>query len=235
MKNFMYYQILFLLFVSNSLFAQVKFYITPDKIRMTEQNYLQVKKDIDTREDLKGQYQEVRIKTEHRNDTVINYIKFEKKLMAFGADKKMYDPYDAQRKLINEHFPIELFKNQSNGNYAENYLKGKPTIVNFWFTSCPPCIKEIPDLNKLKKHFGDNVNFVAITFDGNKKVDKFLKKWPLNDFEIITNAQNSINRLKIRSYPMTFLLNKEGEIINVYGALMGDQTENLKELISFML
>src|SRR5690606_4278504 len=116
-------------------------------------------------------------------------------------------------------------------NFSAEFFKGKPTVINFWFTNCPPCIEEVPDLYKLKKEFGDSVNFIAITFENQKTVEKFLKKHPKFNYNHITDGKKPINELKIKSYPMTFLLNKDGEIVNVYGALMFNLSEKLKQLL----
>ncbi len=218
----------------NSAFAQTIFYKTTDGILMTEENYHQIKKEMSEREDFAGQYQEIFIETENRNDTLIKTIKFERIIMAKGENGKQYDRYSEQRKLIGSHFPIEAFKDESGNNFSSDYLRGKPSVINFWFTNCPPCIQEIPDLYKLKKEFGDSVNFIAVTFDGKKRVDKFLKKRPFFDFHHVTDAQEPINKLKIRSYPMTFLLNKKGEIVNLYGGAMFFQLESLKEILSLL-
>jgi thiol-disulfide isomerase/thioredoxin len=214
--------------------AQVTYYKTTDGVLMTEENYLQIKKEMNEREDLAGKYQEIFIKSENQNDTIIKIIKFEKILLALGKNNKKYDPYAEQRKLIGSHFPIELFKDEAGNYFSKDYLKGKPSIINFWFTNCPPCIEEIPDLYKLKKEFGDSVNFIAITFDSRKKVEKFLKKRPYFDFMHITDSQKSINKLKIESFPMTFILNQNGEIINLYGGTLMFQLASLEEIIQIL-
>ncbi len=159
----------------NSASAQVTLYKTIDGVLMTEENYRQIKKEINEREDLVGQYQEISIKIENRNDTIIKTIKFEKIIMAIDKNGKQYDLHAEQRKLIGGHFPIESFKDETGKVFLPEHLKGKLSIINFWFTSCPPCIEEIPDLYKLKKEFGDSVNFIAITFESRKKVEKFLE------------------------------------------------------------
>jgi len=223
----------FLLFVSFS-FAQITLYKTTDGILMTEDNYFQIKKEMNEREDLAGRYQEIRIKTENHNDTIVNTIKFERIMMVLKENQKSYDPYVKQRELIGNQFPIESFKDDAGNYFSSSYLIGKPTVINFWFINCPPCVEEIPDLNKLKKQYGDSVNFIAITFDNRKKVEQFMKKQLFN-FKHITDSQKSIDELNIKSYPMTFLLNKEGEIINLYGALIFFQSKNLSQLISLLL
>lgn len=214
--------------------AQVTYYITTDSIRMTEENYLQIKKEIHERKDLAGKYQEILVKTENRNDTIIKTIKFEKIIFAVGSNNEWYDPYAEQRKLIGNHFPIELFKDENDNYYDTDFLKGKPTIVNFWFTNCPPCIEEIPDLYKLKKDYGDSVNFIAVTFDSRKRVNKFLEKKPFFNFYHIPDSQKPINKLKVKSYPLTFLLNKEGKIVNVYGGPVFSKLKSIYELINLL-
>ena len=218
----------------NSVFAQTTFYKTTDGILMTEGNYLQIKKEMNEREDLAGKYQEIFIKTENRNDTLIKTIKFERIMMAVGENKKGYDPYAEQRKLIGSHFPIEMFKDESGNNFSSDYLNGKPSVINFWFTDCPPCIEEIPDLNKMKKEFGDSFNYLAITFEKKEKIQKFLKKKRSFNFTHITDSKRQIEDLKIKSFPVTIILNNEGKVINIYGGTLFFQRENLYELLNFL-
>src|SRR5690606_2201538 len=55
-----------------------------------------------------------------------------------------------------------------------SYL-GKPVVLNFWATWCPPCVKEMPDLDALhQKHSG--VHFVGLAVDTAGNVEKFTQK-----------------------------------------------------------
>lgn len=215
--------------------SQTTYYLTTDSLLMTEENYLQIKKEINEREDLAGRYQEIFIKSEKRNDTILNRIKFEKIHFVMGLNLKEYDPYAELRKLIGTRFPIEIFKNENNQFFSSDYLRGKPAVVNFWFTNCPPCVEEIPDLVKLKNEYSEAVNFIAITFDPKKKVEKFLTKRPYFDYMHITNSQRQIDKLNIKSYPVTLLLDKEGKIINIYGGSISVGYQSLTELLNLLL
>lgn len=96
-----------------------------------------------------------------------------------------------------------------------NAYLGKPTIYNFWFTTCKPCLEEIPLLNKVVEKYKDSINFVAFTFENFDKVNSFLKKTKF-DYEIIPNAQDLCNELKISSYPIHIITDHKGIIEKVY-------------------
>lgn len=54
---------------------------------------------------------------------------------------------------------------------------GKPVVINFWATWCPPCKRELPDFDRLCREYGDRVVFMMVnltdgrrdTVDGTKK------------------------------------------------------------------
>ncbi len=96
--------------------------------------------------------------------------------------------------------------------YSLESLKGKIIVLNFWFTNCAPCVKEMPDLNKMKeKYKEEDVVFFAITFNKKELVMPFLQKTKL-DFIVIPNAQNNIDDFQIKFFPTNILINKQGKV-----------------------
>ncbi|MDZ7647241.1 MAG: TlpA disulfide reductase family protein [Cytophagales bacterium] len=56
-------------------------------------------------------------------------------------------------------------------------LKGKVVVINFWFTSCAPCITEMPTLNRLVEEFKyKDVVFIAFARDDVMELTSFLKR-----------------------------------------------------------
>src|SRR5882757_106668 len=54
-------------------------------------------------------------------------------------------------------------------------LLGKVTLINFWFIQCPPCIFEIPELNKMPERINDqNFRLVSLTPDSQSEIDDFM-------------------------------------------------------------
>lgn len=97
-------------------------------------------------------------------------------------------------------------------------LIGKPTLLNFWFIKCKPCIEEMPALNRLKEKYGDRMNFIAVTFEKEEDVAKFLKKHNY-DFEQVVNSRTIIDQLAISSYPTNIFMNEMGDVVEVEGGL----------------
>lgn len=90
--------------------------------------------------------------------------------------------------------------------------QGKVVFVNFWATWCPPCIAEMPSLQKLYDDYSNRVEFLFVTSDKFEKVKTFKTKKGF-DFEVFNIVSGSQNELKTSSIPRTFIIDKKGEIV----------------------
>lgn len=92
---------------------------------------------------------------------------------------------------------------------------GKILLINFWFTSCKPCIMEMPEMNEMVKGFNsEEIIFLAPTFDNGALVSKFLDKRDF-DYQIIPDVKDFCLEMNVRSYPTHFIVNREGIIEKV--------------------
>jgi len=97
-------------------------------------------------------------------------------------------------------------------------LKGRVTVINFWFIKCAPCIEEIPHLNKLVYKYGkEEVNFVAFSLDDGADLKEFHAS-SLFHFLHVPDAESIIeDRFKaIWGYPSTIVVDKTGHIVEVF-------------------
>lgn len=110
-------------------------------------------------------------------------------------------------------------------------FKGKVVVMNFWATWCPPCIIEMPSLDKLAIDLKDNNNiaFMAVEVDMNiKKAEDFMTK---NKYALplYTLNGNLPAELESSSIPMTVILDKNGEIVAKHTGMLDFGAEKIKE------
>jgi peroxiredoxin len=103
-------------------------------------------------------------------------------------------------------------------------LKGDVVVLNFWFTTCPPCVAEMPAFNKLVTEYKHkNVKFLGVTFDDKETVKKFLLKRSFN-VTIIPGADSLENLFGLLDHPLTLIIDKAGRISKVIlGSYIGEQ------------
>lgn len=90
--------------------------------------------------------------------------------------------------------PQFTLKAMNGTEYNLENLRGKIVVVNLWGTFCPPCIAEMPHLNKLvKKYKNKNVIFLAPTPDDKAALPVFLQNNPFN-YQVLPNAFDVIGK-----------------------------------------
>lgn len=100
------------------------------------------------------------------------------------------------------------------GNLVDSkLLKGKIMVINFWFTTCPPCKAERPYLNRLVDDYksDSNVVFIAIALDQKEQLEPYLKE---NEFKykVIPGGKKIADSYKIAGYPTQLIVDKEGKV-----------------------
>ena len=94
--------------------------------------------------------------------------------------------------------------------------RGKVLIVNFWASWCPPCVEEMPTLDKLQAEFKtQNVLFVGIGIDSPSNIRQFLEKTPVS-YPIVIGGLEGSNISKQMgnaqgALPYTVIINTQGK------------------------
>lgn len=93
-------------------------------------------------------------------------------------------------------------------------LQGKPVIVNFWATWCPPCIKEMPAMNRAWHKIKDDVHMVGINVgEDEDTIFTFTNDYPV-DFPLLLDEDGKeVKRWPVRGLPTTFVLDPDGRIV----------------------
>ena len=118
------------------------------------------------------------------------------------------------------------------------------TVVNFWFTTCSPCVGELSDLEALNKSLsekgGEVVGINSFTLDGDKTAiseakDVLTKKGAsYKNIWFESNSEAGKFTSGLYSYPTTYVVDKNGNIVGdpITGTITGKkQSEKLNKLI----
>ncbi|TCK66621.1 thiol-disulfide isomerase/thioredoxin [Winogradskyella wandonensis] len=119
-------------------------------------------------------------------------------------------------------------------SYNLKNSKGKVIIINFWATWCPPCIAEMPSLQKLYDKYGDNAEFIFVTDDSIDKIEAFKAKNSYT-FPVYQTASNPPDGLTTKSIPRTVIINKKGEIVIDKSGAVDWYNSKIQEQIELLL
>ncbi|GAC1532072.1 MAG: hypothetical protein NVS3B15_12000 [Sediminibacterium sp.] len=116
-------------------------------------------------------------------------------------------------------FPVGTVLNDKTQAVRFYQLRGELTVLDFFGTWCAPCIKAIPHLQELQRHFPGKLNIVLVSTETPQILAGFISKRPGFPFPMIVDADQAITALfQPPSYPYTIVMNKEGMIIAVSNA-----------------
>lgn len=105
---------------------------------------------------------------------------------------------------------------QTKSTISSGNLKGKYVYLDFWASSCKPCMKEFPNLNELySKIDTSKIEFIGIVCETPaSKLEKLKKELAINWPQILSDDSNRIlEKYSIAGYPTSLLLNPEGVVI----------------------
>ncbi len=109
------------------------------------------------------------------------------------------------------------FPNVDNETVNLSKYKGKVVLLNFWATWCPPCVKEMPSMQRMRDHFsGQPFEIIAInTGENATSVSSFLLELDTElTFPILLDLKSSSYKaFNIRGLPMSLLFDKKGNLV----------------------
>ncbi len=103
-------------------------------------------------------------------------------------------------------------------------LKEKNTVINFWADWCPPCIKEIPELNALYEENKDELNVYLFHFDelAGAELDEQLIRFNARIPSLLTSPYQIFGIDIPETLPVTVIIDRD---LNVKEVLRGPQTK----------
>ena len=96
--------------------------------------------------------------------------------------------------------------------YRASDYRGKWLVINFWATWCPPCLKEMPELERFQQQHPDTVQVWGVTFEDSDKasIRAFVERLGVS-FPILGYGQDPLTGYgEVRLLPTTFLIDPDG-------------------------
>jgi len=182
--------------------------------------------------------------TKFYRDTITNhftYVLYKRSKTEMRETNRDFNQYiksdEKNRKKLKKSVIDDLIMVDIDGNQHDfESIGSKIIVLDFWFTTCAPCIKEMPEMNKLKEEFGtNNVAWFGVTYDNKEKINRLLSKVQF-DFTIVPNSQHLVDRFGIKFFPTTLIIDENRKIVYTgkFGAMNGrvnEIREELKKLI----
>lgn len=112
-------------------------------------------------------------------------------------------------------------------------LDGRPMLVNFWFSNCQPCKREMPALQKAWADFGDRVRFVGVNTQDSASITRSFAEDVGVKYELLRDPDGRLVTANgIATFPTTLLVAADGTVVEqVAGEVTGDDlTRMLTEL-----
>lgn len=137
-------------------------------------------------------------------------------------------PYKGQIMAL----PVNL-QDVSGKQVALSDYRGKVTVINFWATWCPPCVEEIPSLNRLRsKMQGKAFELISVNYgESAAEIKKFMARVAV-DFPVLLDPDGkTAGQWRVVAFPSTFVIGPDGQIrYGVNAAIHWDTDEVVQQL-----
>ena len=140
--------------------------------------------------------------------------RYEHVTTSFGAPQylaamKMFEEEDEKR----QHADFSIV-DLSGKTWTLHDLRGKVVLLNFWATWCPPCRKEMPDLESLYGQFKDKgLVVLAVSADDEAKIRKFIDQQKYS-YPVLLDAGGKVSQeFAVEGIPHSFVFDRDGKLV----------------------
>lgn len=115
-----------------------------------------------------------------------------------------------------------------------NQLKGKVVFVNFWATWCPPCLAEMPSINKLYEKYKNNDDVAFLLIDADNNFEKSLAYMKARNYTMPVYQMNSSvpEQLFAGSLPTTIVFDKQNRLSFKHEGVANYNSKKFTEFIA---
>ncbi len=111
--------------------------------------------------------------------------------------------------------------------FSLSQFKGKPVLLNFWATWCPPCRKEMPDLQAFDEKYGEQVQVLGVNWDYqsdvSEEVREFLDEYDITYPNVLDKSGEVFVKYQLTGLPVTYWIDEEGVIRGIWFGAMKEE------------
>jgi peroxiredoxin len=114
--------------------------------------------------------------------------------------------------LRNKEAPDFELPDVTGKKWSLKALRGRPVLLNFWATWCPPCVEEMPSVEDLARAVGDRAVVLAVSVD--EDWDALKKFFPRGtELSVLLDESKELpKKYGTEKYPETFLIDPQGQV-----------------------
>ncbi len=135
---------------------------------------------------------------------------------------------------VGESLPDFTLRTFAGANSSRATLAGKPTLLVFWNTWCPNCLRELPEINRLAEEFGPRgLAVLAINTGINDSEDKARAYWKNHGYVFPGGFDHDFAMMQafgVRGVPTIFLVDAKGVVRYKHALLPEDMEERFEQL-----
>jgi thiol-disulfide isomerase/thioredoxin len=132
---------------------------------------------------------------------------------------------------IQADFNFKLIDREGNTISLEEF-KGKVIFINMWATWCPPCIAEMPSIDKLHEEMGDEVAFVMLSLDDDFEKAKDFDKRNGYDLPIYAPVSNLPAMYQSSAIPTTYVIDAKGNLVLTHKGMADYSDPEFKKFLN---
>lgn len=125
----------------------------------------------------------------------------------------MFQPKESSEVIYLSENQMDWYLEDLDGNQVSfSEFKGKPIFLNFWATWCPPCLAEMPSIQRLYNEYNNRMAFVLISSEKTDVLKEFIQEenYTMPIYHLKSDLPDVLSS---RSIPASFLITPEGKIV----------------------
>ena len=112
-------------------------------------------------------------------------------------------------------------------HFSDRLTEGRPIVLNFWASWCPPCRAGMPNFDRGYQEFGEEVTFMMVNLtDGRRETKEIAIEYIEGEgytFPIYFDTEASASSAYgVRGIPVTFFIDRNGDVVNVVTGQMSE-------------